>query len=208
MSIPHIFLGPPPVGPHPPPNSGPPPVVRPNGQAPRLMEELCQPSIDGRGRPIASIPIQATDFGLRHHMIVQFKYLSIHGVFDDALRLSLFPYSLTHHAIACGVAYNGPTIPPTPSPPPKEVECETEVTKDKVQNTSLGSTAHVQPLVVQDPIPGPEVASKPKPKPSIPYPSRLNDQKLREKAINNMLKFLKSFQRLHLDISFSDALSS
>ncbi|GJV79610.1 hypothetical protein Tco_1515480 [Tanacetum coccineum] len=35
------------------------------------MEELCQPSIDGRGRPITPIPIQATDFGLRHHMIQQ-----------------------------------------------------------------------------------------------------------------------------------------
>ncbi|GKE67783.1 reverse transcriptase domain-containing protein [Tanacetum coccineum] len=44
-----------------------------------------------------------------------------------------------------GVTYDGPSIPPTPSPLPKEVECETEVTKDKVQNTSLGSTAHVQP---------------------------------------------------------------
>ncbi|GKE54909.1 reverse transcriptase domain-containing protein [Tanacetum coccineum] len=74
------------------------------------------------------------------------------------------------------VSYNGPTIPPTPSPPPKEVERETEATKDKVKNTSLGSTAHVQPPVVQDPIPEPEVAPKPKPKP------------------------------LHSDISFADAL--
>nr|GEZ94584.1 hypothetical protein [Tanacetum cinerariifolium] len=72
----------------PPPQHGPPPMVRPNGQAPRTMEELCQPSINGRGRPIATIPIQATDFGLQN------------GVSDDALRLSLFPYSLTHHAIA------------------------------------------------------------------------------------------------------------
>ncbi|GJX71688.1 hypothetical protein Tco_0308859 [Tanacetum coccineum] len=32
-----------------------------------------------------------------------------------------------------GVAYNGPTIPPTPSPLPKEVERETEATKDKVR---------------------------------------------------------------------------
>ncbi|GJY92774.1 reverse transcriptase domain-containing protein [Tanacetum coccineum] len=77
-----------------------------------------------------------------------------------------------------GVAFNGPTILPTPSPPPKEVERETEVTKDKVQNTCLGSTAHVQPPVVQDPILEPEVAPKLKLKPSIPYPSRLNDQKL------------------------------
>ncbi|GJY70271.1 hypothetical protein Tco_0473974 [Tanacetum coccineum] len=105
-----------------------------------------------------------------------------------------------------GVAYDGPTIPPTPSPLPKEVERETEATKDKVQNTSLGSTAHVQPPVVQDPILEPKVALKPKPKPSIPYPSRLNDQKLREKANNQMLKFLQIFQRLHFYISFADAL--
>ncbi|GKC08013.1 hypothetical protein Tco_0999623 [Tanacetum coccineum] len=105
-----------------------------------------------------------------------------------------------------GVSYDGPTIPPTSSPLPKEVECEPEATKDKVQTTSLGSTAHVQPLVVQVPIPEPDVAPKPNPKPLIPYPSRLNDQKLREKANNQMLKFLQIFQRLHFDLSFVDAL--
>ncbi|GKE98274.1 reverse transcriptase domain-containing protein, partial [Tanacetum coccineum] len=60
-----------------------------------------------------------------------------------------------------GVAYDGPTIPTTPSPVPKEVERETEATKDK-----------------------PEVAPKPNPKPSIPYPSRLNDQKLSSTLLN------------------------
>ncbi|GKA73298.1 hypothetical protein Tco_0779514 [Tanacetum coccineum] len=74
-----------------------------------------------------------------------------------------------------GVSYNGPTIPRTSSPLPKEVEREPEATKDKVQTTNLGSTAHVQPLVVQIPIPEPDVAPKPNPKPSIPYPLRLND---------------------------------
>ncbi|GJS68882.1 reverse transcriptase domain-containing protein [Tanacetum coccineum] len=105
-----------------------------------------------------------------------------------------------------GVAYDGPTIPPTLSPLPKEVERETEATKDKVQSTSSESTAHVQPLVVQVSISEPEVAPKPNPKPLIPYPSRLNDQKIREKANNQMLKFLQIFQRLHFDISFADAL--
>ncbi|GJZ92516.1 hypothetical protein Tco_0664581 [Tanacetum coccineum] len=124
MSIPHNNLGPPPAGPPPPNNNGPPPMVRPNGPAPRLMEELCHPSIDGRGGPISPIPIKATDFGLRHHMIQQVqntcqfhglpgndanrhidKFLEItqhmkqNGVSDDALRLSLFLYSFTHHAI-------------------------------------------------------------------------------------------------------------
>ncbi|GKB52900.1 reverse transcriptase domain-containing protein, partial [Tanacetum coccineum] len=56
------------------------------------------------------------------------------------------------------------------------------------------------------PIPEPDVAPKPNPKLSIPYPSRLNDQKLREKANNQMLKFLQIFQKLHFDISFADAL--
>ncbi|GKC06597.1 hypothetical protein Tco_0998207 [Tanacetum coccineum] len=86
------------------------------------------------------------------------------------------------------------------------VEREPEATKDKVQTTSLGSTAHVQPPVFQVPISKPDVAPKPNPKPSIPYPSRLNEQKLREKANNQMLKFLQIFQRLHFDLSFVDAL--
>ncbi|GJV05107.1 hypothetical protein Tco_1338676, partial [Tanacetum coccineum] len=73
MSIPNNNQGPPPAGPPPPNNNGPPPMVRPNGPAPdlRSMEELCQPSINGRGEPIAPIPIQAMDFRLRHHMIQQ-----------------------------------------------------------------------------------------------------------------------------------------
>ncbi|GKB77924.1 reverse transcriptase domain-containing protein, partial [Tanacetum coccineum] len=55
-----------------------------------------------------------------------------------------------------GVSYDGPMIPPTYSPLPKEVEHELEATKDKVQTTSSGSTAHVQPPVVQVPIPEPD----------------------------------------------------
>ncbi|GJR14427.1 hypothetical protein Tco_0797079 [Tanacetum coccineum] len=77
-----------------------------------------------------------------------------------------------------GISYDGPTIPPTSSPLLKEVEREPEATKDKVQTINLGCTAHVQPPVVQVPIPEPDVPLKPNPKPSIPYPSRPNDQKL------------------------------
>ncbi|GJV08886.1 hypothetical protein Tco_1346542 [Tanacetum coccineum] len=77
-----------------------------------------------------------------------------------------------------GVSYDGPTIPPTSSPLLKEVEREPEAVKDMVQTTSSGSTTHVQPLVVYVPILEPDVAPKPNLKPSIPYPSKLNDQKL------------------------------
>nr|GEW01438.1 DNA-directed DNA polymerase [Tanacetum cinerariifolium] len=37
----------------------------------RTMEELCQPSLNGRGGPIAPIAIQATNFGLKNDMIQQ-----------------------------------------------------------------------------------------------------------------------------------------
>ncbi|GJU00426.1 reverse transcriptase domain-containing protein [Tanacetum coccineum] len=95
-----------------------------------------------------------------------------------------------------GVSYDGPTILTTSSPLPKEVKREPKVTKDKVQTTNLGSTAHVQPLVVQVLIPEPELAPKPNPKPSVPYPSRLNDQKLRDKAKNQMLNLLSNKEKL------------
>ncbi|GJR15051.1 hypothetical protein Tco_0797703 [Tanacetum coccineum] len=386
--------GPPPAGPPPPNNNGPPLVVRPNGLTPRSIEELCQPSINGRGEPIAPIPIQATDFGLRHHMIQQdtsatrdetsrtissttttespevvrqlemmnknfldmmrqiqsvksvspkcetcggphsftecpavdgytqeaayattgnhnsggnsyqpqgdrnmLSYRSnnylgppgfnqpnvqnnqnrynqnqgrgqnfnqgnnnyqapnfqapnyqaqvgpsndlsnymktndvnmramqnqinnmktelknefqtsmknqnneLRNIMSNELKNVMTNFlqmqnpsgsgSLPSNTVAnprgdvkaittrSGVAYDGPTIPPTPSPLPKEVERETEATKDKVQTTSSESTAHVQPPVVQIPILELEVALKSNPKPSIPYPSRLNDQKL------------------------------
>ncbi|GJS13397.1 reverse transcriptase domain-containing protein [Tanacetum coccineum] len=103
-----------------------------------------------------------------------------------------------------GVAYDGPTIPPTPSPLPKEVERETEATKDKVQTTSSESTTHVQPPVVQDPIPEPDVALKTNPKPSIPYPSRLNDQKLRGKANNQIFLIPCDFPELVECLALAD----
>nr|GEW14532.1 reverse transcriptase domain-containing protein [Tanacetum cinerariifolium] len=72
-------------------NNGPPLMVRPNGQAPRTMEELCQPFINGRG----------DDANLHIDKFLEItQHMKQNGVSDDALRLSLFLYSLTHHAIA------------------------------------------------------------------------------------------------------------
>nr|GFA12966.1 reverse transcriptase domain-containing protein [Tanacetum cinerariifolium] len=76
---------------------------------------------------------------------------------------------------------------------------------DKEQSNCPGSTAQVQPLVVPILIPEPNV-SRTQPKTTIPYPSRLNDQKLRKKATNQMEKFFQIFHDLHFDISFADAL--
>nr|GEU36337.1 reverse transcriptase domain-containing protein [Tanacetum cinerariifolium] len=372
-------------------NNGPPPMVRPNGQAPRTMEELCQPSINGRGGPIAPIPIQATDFGLRHHMTQQVQntcqfhglpgndanqhidnfleitqHMKQNGVSDDALRLSLFPYSLMHHAIAwydrlprnsihsfddmmrkflskyfppsmvtklrneitkfkqkpheslfeachrdtinaaaagtfmqktpeecyeliknmtahhnhwdtsairdersrnisststtetvggysqetayattgnynsgsnsyqpqgslpsntisnpredlkaittrSGVTLVGPSI--SPLPPSKEGDQKPETITDQVLT---GSTNNVPPLVVQPspastssiPISSPKMpeVTKDTPKPTIPYLSRANKQKLREKDDNLALKFVEIFRNLHFKLIFADAL--
>nr|GEW29272.1 hypothetical protein [Tanacetum cinerariifolium] len=104
--------------------------------------------------------------------------------------------AITTHS---GIAYEGPSIPT----PKKVVERETEETTDKEHTNFQGSTAHIQPLVI--PIPEPDVL-KTLPKPNIPYPSRLNDQKLRKKAMNQMEKFFQIFQDLHFDISFADVL--
>nr|GEZ10364.1 reverse transcriptase domain-containing protein [Tanacetum cinerariifolium] len=85
----------------------------------------------------------------------------------------------------------GLTIPTTSSHP-KEVERKTKVTKDTVPPTNNGSTKDVQP--------------PPNPKPSIPYPSRLHDQKLRDKANDQKEKFFQIFQDLNFNISFADTL--
>ncbi|GJV46189.1 reverse transcriptase domain-containing protein [Tanacetum coccineum] len=103
-----------------------------------------------------------------------------------------------------GVAYEGPSIPTNPSPK-KVVGRETEKTTDKEKTNFQRSTAHIQPPVNPIPIPEPDVP-KTLPKLNISYPSRHNDQKLREKATNQMEKFFQIFQDLHFDISFADAL--
>ncbi|GJV96201.1 reverse transcriptase domain-containing protein [Tanacetum coccineum] len=55
------------------------------------------------------------------------------------------------------------------------------------------------------PIPEPDVP-KSLPKPHIPYPSRLNQEKSRDKASNQKEKIFQMFQDLRFDISFADAL--
>ncbi|GJU22972.1 reverse transcriptase domain-containing protein [Tanacetum coccineum] len=118
-----------------------------------------------------------------------------------------------------GVAYEGPSIPTNPSP--KEVvERETEETILKEQTNFQGSTAQIPPPVIPISILEPDVPKtlpkttpipesdipKSLPKPNIPYPSRRDDQKSRDKASNQMEKIFQIFQDLRFDISFADAL--
>ncbi|GJV42200.1 reverse transcriptase domain-containing protein [Tanacetum coccineum] len=111
-----------------------------------------------------------------------------------------------------GVAYKGPTIPTTSSP--KVVERETEVTKDTMPPTNNGSTEDVQPPVVpvvhhesiSEPVVAPVSAPMPNQKTSIPFPSRRNDERRREKANDQIEKFYEIFRDLSFKISFTDAL--
>nr|GFA20587.1 reverse transcriptase domain-containing protein [Tanacetum cinerariifolium] len=106
------------------------------------------------------------------------------------------------------VAYQGPTIP-TPS---KVIKQGTEVTKDQVQTPSSQSTAHVQPPVTQsetlvsEPIAAPVNAPMPNLKPSIPYPSRRDNERRCEQANEQFKKFYEIFKDMSFEISFTDAI--
>ncbi|GKA86378.1 reverse transcriptase domain-containing protein [Tanacetum coccineum] len=102
-----------------------------------------------------------------------------------------------------GVAYKGPTIPITSSSP-KVMERETEVTKDTMPPTNNGSTEDVPPPVV--PVNALVSASMPNQKASIPFPSRRNDERRREKTNDQIEKFYEIFRDLSFEISFTDAL--
>nr|GFA19972.1 hypothetical protein [Tanacetum cinerariifolium] len=113
-------------------------------------------------------------------------------------------------------------IPTTSSSLPLVVERETEATKDPMHPTNNRSTKDIQPSVVQTeslilnsepvvapiikPVAAPVSALKPNQRPLIPYPSRLHDQKLRDKAINQREKFFQIFKDLNFNISFAYAL--
>nr|GEZ67305.1 reverse transcriptase domain-containing protein [Tanacetum cinerariifolium] len=119
-----------------------------------------------------------------------------------------------------GTAYPGPTIPTTYLHP--VVERNTKATKEMVHSTKNRSTKDVQPSVVPTeslilhskpvisliikPVTSPVSAPRPNQRPSIPYPSRMQDQKLCDKANGQRKKFFQMFKDLNFNISFADAL--
>ncbi|GJX96192.1 reverse transcriptase domain-containing protein [Tanacetum coccineum] len=80
-----------------------------------------------------------------------------------------------------GVAYQGPAIPSTSSSPPKVMNRDTEPDVDPVS------------------------ALMPNQRTSIPFPSRRNDERRREKANDQIEKFYEIFRDLSFEISFTDA---
>nr|GEX56122.1 reverse transcriptase domain-containing protein [Tanacetum cinerariifolium] len=114
-----------------------------------------------------------------------------------------------------GVSYDGPQIPPPPSSLPPMVENKPEATKDTVDPTNNGNTKDVQPQAVHpkpvsslisEPAITTVSASRPSPKASIPYPSRRNNERNRERAKDQIKKFYQIFKDMNFEIRFADAL--
>nr|GEW15650.1 reverse transcriptase domain-containing protein [Tanacetum cinerariifolium] len=129
------------------------------------VEELCQPTLNGRGGPIASIANDAILKNMQTNMTsLTNSNLKLKNMFGQFMKMntasSLGLRTLPSNTITnpkedlkgittrSEIAYKGPTIPTTASSP-QVVERETEVTKDTVPPTNNGSTKDVQPPVVQ-----------------------------------------------------------
>nr|GFA37997.1 reverse transcriptase domain-containing protein [Tanacetum cinerariifolium] len=94
-----------------------------------------------------------------------------------------------------GVSYDGPQISPPPSFFPKVVHSKSLIlTSEPVNSPTI------------EPVAYPISAPRPNQRPLIPYPFRLQDRKLHEKANDQREKFVQIFKDLNFNISFDDAL--
>ncbi|GKG02699.1 hypothetical protein Tco_0310335 [Tanacetum coccineum] len=94
---------------------------------------------------------------------------------------------------------------------PKVVEREPEVTKDTMPPTNNRCTKDVPPPVfpvvhhesISEPVNAPVSALRPNQKASIPFTSRRNDERRREKANDQIEKFYEIFRDLsYIDVDF------
>ncbi|GKA42395.1 reverse transcriptase domain-containing protein [Tanacetum coccineum] len=180
--------------------------------AERTIEELLRAPTEGYGEAIVLPEINADLFEIKTNLLQSNGTLPSNTIVNPKGDMKAIN-------TRSGVAYEGPSIPTNPSPK-KVVERETEETTDKEQTNFQGSTAQIPPPVIPISIPKPDVPKtlpkttpipesdipKSLPKPNIPYPSRRDDQKSRDKASNQMEKIFQIFQDLRFDISFADAL--
>nr|GEV42556.1 reverse transcriptase domain-containing protein [Tanacetum cinerariifolium] len=179
-----------------------------NGDLPvldlRTMEELCQPFLNGRGGPIAPIATVGQTQNVYASGAYQgnsnqpqgnrnlISYRSDNYLGPPGNTITNPKEELKGITTLSGTAYQGPTIPTTSSSlPPTE-------------SLILNYEPIVAPII--EPVAAPVSAPKPNQKLSIPYPSRLHDQKLRDKANDQREKFFQIFKDLIFNISFVDAL--
>ncbi|GKE78776.1 hypothetical protein Tco_1544896, partial [Tanacetum coccineum] len=110
----------------------------------------------------------------------------------------------------------GPSVPLPPLSSSKEVNREPEMITDPIL---IESTTSIPPPVVQPslaststelpptPVSSPMILEPNSHQPSIPYPSRLNKEKLKGKADIQIHSFLQMFKKIHFNISFAKALA-
>nr|GEY66717.1 reverse transcriptase domain-containing protein [Tanacetum cinerariifolium] len=102
-----------------------------------------------------------------------------------------------------GMSYKEPPIPPTGVNQQEPVEVTTDT---EIQNSDDIHPPTVQAEVqVDKPAKEPSVVI-PKSKANLPYPSRLQKEKLREMDDILAAKFMEIFRDLHFELSFADAL--
>ncbi|GKA49821.1 hypothetical protein Tco_0742894 [Tanacetum coccineum] len=108
-----------------------------------------------------------------------------------------------------GITLVGPSVPLPSLSYYKEVERDPKPTMDQVHISSSKSTARVPSSVVQPaPVFKPNEIPKRNPhQPHIPYPSRLNKEKLKNKSDIQIHKFLQMFKKFHFNISLTEALA-
>ncbi|GJV95437.1 reverse transcriptase domain-containing protein [Tanacetum coccineum] len=157
-------------------------------QAPPYQPPTNQPLVNQALPPVSQTQgVSKTDFE---------SYAKANDANMNNLQMKLDKNEAKAITTRSGVSYDGPPIPPP------VVEKESEVTKD----TELSSTEDIQPPpLVKEPTKEPSIVAN-KAKPNLPYPSRLNKQKIREKDDILSSKFMEIFRNLHFEISFADAL--
>nr|GFA48425.1 reverse transcriptase domain-containing protein [Tanacetum cinerariifolium] len=102
-----------------------------------------------------------------------------------------------------GMSYKEPPIPPTGVNQQELVEVTTDT---EPQNSDDIHPPTVEAEVQVDKPTEEPVVVIPKAKPNLPYPSRLQKEKLREKDDILAAKFMEIFRDLHFELSFADAL--
>ncbi|GJS25880.1 reverse transcriptase domain-containing protein [Tanacetum coccineum] len=103
-----------------------------------------------------------------------------------------------------GVTLAGPSVPPPPLSFSKEVDREPEIITDPVLPSLVVQPSPASTELPPAPVSSPVIPEPNPHQPSIPYPSRLNKEKLQGKAD---ISFLQIFKKIHFNVSFAEALA-
>ncbi|GJS18319.1 hypothetical protein Tco_0412791 [Tanacetum coccineum] len=186
-----------------------PPIVTMADQ--RTMAQLLQAPTEGYEDAIVVPAITADNFELKHGLLTlawdRFKDLlraCPHHGFSELHQLDTFYNALNSNDqdLLNSVAGGSGSLPSdtvaNPRGDMKAIITRSRVSYDESQVPPPPSSL---PMVVEH-----EPSDKGTTKPTIPYPSRINKEKLREKDNLLALKFMEMFRNLHFELSFADAL--